>query len=178
MKNLFRSFAVLRMTSCMEIPPIVTNHKKSDDKFLRKRVPDFDFSKVSKKEIKEVISAMKLAMDLAKGIGLSANQIGLSYRFFIAKPEKKMYVVVNPEIMKPSEEIVSFEEGCLSVPGTYGPVDRPERIVVRGQDKNGKKVKFKVNGLLARVFQHEIDHLNGVLFIDKAREVYQASNKE
>lgn len=158
----------------MEIPPIVTNHKKADDKFLRKRVPNFDFSKVSKAEIKEVVSVMKVAMDLAKGIGLSANQIGLSYRLFIAKPEKKMYVVFNPEIAKPSEEVVSFEEGCLSVPGTYGPVDRPERIIVNGQDQNGKKVKFKVNGLLARVFQHEIDHLNGVLFIDKATETYKS----
>ena len=144
---------------------------KSHKSVLRARVPDFDFKSMTKKEIKELIARMVRIMQEAEGIGLSANQIGLSHRVFVAKPERKLYVVFNPEIMKSTDEAVIFDEGCLSVPQTYGSVERPERITIVGQDQNGKKIKFKVNGLLARVFQHEIDHLNGVLFIDKVKNV-------
>ena len=87
--------------------------------------------------------------------------------------EKKFYVVFNPKIIKSGEETTSLEEGCLSVPGIYGEVQRPDKITVMGFDESGKKIKFKINGLLARVFQHEIDHLNGGLFIDKAKELYK-----
>ena len=152
---------------------IVTIDKKSDEKFLRKPVSDFDFSRHSKKEIKELILNMKLAMQKVNGIGLSSNQIGLECRIFIAKPMKKFYVVFNPKIIKSGEETTSLEEGCLSVPGIYGEVQRPDKITVMGFDESGKKIKFKINGLLARVFQHEIDHLNGGLFIDKAKELYK-----
>ena len=121
---------------------------------------------------------MKLVMQEANGIGLSGNQIGLEHRVFVAKQGKKAYVVFNPEIVKESEEKHPMEEGCLSVPLSYGEVERAEKIVVRGRDINGRKVKYKINGLLARIFQHEIDHLNGVLFIDKAKEIHKLEKGE
>ena len=150
---------------------------KSEEKFLRKKAVDFSFKDHAKKEITELVARMKKAMILANGIGLSANQIGLEHKVFVAlvpqaQGPAKFYAVFNPKLEKTGDEEVSFEEGCLSVPGVYGDVDRPERITVTGLDKNGKALKFKVWGLTARVFQHEIDHLNGKLFIDKARQVH------
>jgi len=157
---------------------IFTINNKKEEKFLRQRVPIFDFKKISKKEINDLLKTMKEKMQAADGIGLSANQLGLSQRFFIAQlptPEGqiKSYAIFNPEIIKFSREKEIAIEGCLSVPGLLGYVERPEKIVLTGFDKNGKKIKIKAWGLLARVFQHEIDHLNGILFIDKAKEVFK-----
>jgi len=88
----------------------------------------------------------------------------------------KFYAIFNPEIIKASEKKTVLEEGCLSVPGVYGLVERPEKITLIGYDKNAKKIKIKAWGLLARVFQHELDHLNGVLFIDKCKKMYAVEN--
>lgn len=158
------------------MPPtynILTVQNKKDEKFLRKKTSDFDFKKMNAKEINALIFEMKKVMRNANGIGLSANQIGLDYKIFVAevpsqKGGSKFYAVFNPKIEKMSSEKVSMEEGCLSVPGLYGAVERPAQIIIRGFDKKGKPLKIKAWGLLARVFQHEIDHLNGFLFIDKA----------
>lgn len=165
---------------------IITINKKSDEKFLRKKTAAFDFSRFSQKQINELIKAMKRIMIQANGIGLAANQIGLDMRVFVAqimkldrhgnqrslsRAEQKFYAIFNPEIVKSSGEKTVSEEGCLSVPDAYGDVSRAEKITLVGQDKNGRKMKIKAWGLLARVFQHEVDHLNGVLYIDKAKEV-------
>lgn len=111
-------------------------------------------------------------MKKANGIGLSANQIGLDMRVFVAQPENKFYAVFNPEILKTSGEAKVIEEGCLSVPDVYGNVTRPDRVLLSGYDANGNKIKIKAWGILARVFQHEVDHLNGGIFIDKATEIH------
>ncbi len=160
---------------------ILTIDNKKEEKFLRRKPADFDFQKFSRKEIKELISKMKRAMHAAHGIGLSANQIGLDFKFFIAevpneKGGSKFYAIFNSKTEKASSEKVLFEEGCLSVPLTYGAVERPTRIVLSGFDKNGKPIKIKAWGLLARVFQHEMDHLNGLLFIDKAKDLRKYEN--
>lgn len=144
---------------------------KKEERFLRKKTAEFDFRKYKKPEIRELIKKMREAMKVANGIGLSANQIGLDLKVFIAQPEKKFYAVFNPEIVKKSGEKISMEEGCLSVPEHYGAVERPEKVTLIGLDQNNKKVKIKAWGLLARVFQHEMDHLNGGLFIDKCKEL-------
>ena len=141
---------------------------KEQENFLRKKTIDFDFSKHSLKEIKDLIKKMRAAMKKANGIGLSANQVGLNLKFFIARVNNKFYSVFNPKITKFSEETITLEEGCLSVPEIFGPVERSQKITLEGQDMNGKKIKIKCWDLLARVFQHEVDHLNGILFIDKA----------
>lgn len=153
---------------------IVTLNDKKKNKILRKKTADFNLAKFKKAEIKKIIQAMRAAMKEAAGIGLSANQIGLDANFFVAEIDSKFYAVFNPKIEKISQETDIMEEGCLSIPNTFGKVDRPSRVVLSGLDQNGKKIKIKAWGLLARVFQHEVDHLNGKLFIDKAVEVHKA----
>lgn len=154
---------------------------KSEAKLLRKKTVDFDFKKFTKKEVNELVIRMRRAMKAANGVGLSANQVGLRYRMFVAEvPDAqgamKFYAVFNPKIERASEETVPYEEGCLSVPGVWGDVMRPARIVLSGFDKNGKPAKVKAWGLLARVFQHEMDHLNGKLFTDRTKIVRKISN--
>jgi peptide deformylase len=158
-------------------PEIVTVTQKKDEKFLRKKAVPFDFKNFTRKEVNELITRMRRIMHAANGIGLSANQIGLTFSVFVAEvPDAqggtKFYAVFNPKIEKVDKTTITFEEGCLSVPGQWGEVTRAEQIVVSGYNKMGKKVKVKAWGLLARVFQHEIDHLNGKLFIDKAKKLY------
>lgn len=152
---------------------IFTTQNKKEEKFLRRKASKFDFKKHNKKEIRELVKKMRVVMKKVNGIGLSANQIGLDMRVFTAQPEKKFYTVFNPEIIKESDEKVDMEEGCLSVPNLYGSVERAEKVTLTGFDINNKKLKIKAWGLLARVFQHEIDHLNGILFIDKCKEVHK-----
>lgn len=156
---------------------ILLVQNKKDEKILRKKTADFDFKNFNKKEISELVTRMRRIMNAASGIGLSANQIGLPYRVFVAElPDPhggtKFYAVFNPRIERASETTASFEEGCLSVPGKWGDVVRAERIVISGLDKSGKPAKIKAWGLLARVFQHEMDHLNGKLFIDRTKNVH------
>lgn len=146
---------------------------KKEAKLLRKRVADFDFKKHSKKEINELLKRMREAMKAANGIGLSANQIGLDMNLFIAQAEGKFYAVFNPKITKYSDNNIIMEEGCLSVPEVFGTTERPEKVTLEGYDKNGKKLKIKAWGLLARIFQHETDHLNGKLFIDIATDLHK-----
>jgi peptide deformylase len=158
---------------------IVTVAQKKDEKFLRRKTVPFDFKKFTRKEVNDLIARMQRIMHAANGIGLSANQIGLEFSVFVAEvPDAqggtKFYAVFNPKIEKADKATVTFEEGCLSVPGQWGEVTRAEQIVVSGQNKMGKKVKVKAWGLLSRVFQHEIDHLSGKLFIDKAKRLYSS----
>ncbi|MFA5099151.1 MAG: peptide deformylase [Candidatus Paceibacterota bacterium] len=174
---------------------ILTIENKADEKFLRKKTAEFVFAGINKKELVELIKHMRKMMIEANGVGLSANQIGLNLRLFVAqifdKPIKrgednkiimppqsdmKFYAVFNPEIIKFSDKKVAIEEGCLSVPGVYGIVERPEKVTLTGLDKNGRKIKIKAAGLLARVFQHETDHLNGILFIDKCDKLYKVKD--
>ena len=161
---------------------ILTVDDKKEEKFLRRKTADFDFEKFTKKEVTELVSRMRKIMRKANGIGLSANQIGLDLRMFVAEiPDGqggiKFYSVFNPKIEKVGDEMALYEEGCLSIPGKWGDVERAKSITVSGQDKNGKPAKIKAWGLLAHVFQHEVDHLNGKLFIDRAKIVHEASNE-
>ncbi len=153
---------------------IFTVNNKKEEKFLRTKVGDFDFGKANKNKIKEIVGGMAETMLRANGLGLSANQVGLNARLFVAlipdeedEKDGKFYAIFNPEIIKFSRKKIVMEEGCLSIPGVYRLVERPEKIALEGQDENGKKIKIQTGGLAARVFQHETDHLNGILFIDK-----------
>lgn len=150
---------------------IVTIAQKKDEKFLRTPTVNFDFTKYDKKHIRELIKTMRQSMQKAEGIGLSANQIGMNIKVFVAKVENKFYAVFNPELTQLSKETINLDEGCLSIPGVYGTVERPDKLTLKGFDQAGKPLKIKAWGLLARVFQHEMDHLNGKLFIDKAKMV-------
>ncbi len=152
---------------------LLINNQK-EEKFLRKKLTPFNLTRENKKELKELIKKMRTAMKEYNGIGLSANQIGVQKRIFVAQvPDNngrhKFYAILNPEITKVSKEKKAMEEGCLSVPEQFGLVERPYRVSLEGYNIQGKKVKIKAWGLLARVFQHEIDHLNGIIFLDKAK---------
>lgn len=120
---------------------------------------------------------MIVTMKEAKGIGLAAPQVGVSARIFIVDMEGKVSVFINPEVRDFSKEIGPFEEGCLSVQKIWGPVTRPKKLTIKAADQNGKIIKVRAKGLLARVIQHEVDHLNGILFIDKAEKLYKAEEK-
>ncbi len=110
---------------------------------------------------------MRKSMKRASGVGLAAPQVGVGKRLFVtAAPDDEFRVFVNPEILGTSVDEVWMEEGCLSVPGIYSSVKRPKKIAIQAQDLEGNFFKMKLSGFLARVFQHENDHLNGVLFID------------
>lgn len=152
---------------------IWTINDKSETKLLRKKMSAFDFSKFSKKQLTELIKKMREAMKKSNGIGLSANQMGLDMHFFVAQAEGKFYAIFNSKITKTFDGDIHMEEGCLSVPEVFGEVVRPAKLVLEGLDKNGKKVKIKAWGLLARIFQHELDHLDGKLFIDTAINLHK-----
>ncbi|MDP1688999.1 MAG: peptide deformylase [bacterium] len=154
--------------------PIITITEKKDENFLRKKTELFDFNAHSKKEIQELVTNMRKIMIAANGIGLAANQIGLKFRIFVARvPEAngkmKFYAIFNPKIERFSKDTKILSEGCLSVPGILGEVPRAGKVVLSGFDKFGKPIKIKAWGLLAHIFQHETDHLGGMLFIDKAK---------
>lgn len=107
-----------------------------------------------------------------QGIGLAAPQVGISKRFFICQPEgHKLWVFINPEITLTSEEQGDYEEGCLSIPGIWSDVVRPAQVQVQAFNEKGRPFRVDADGILARVIQHELDHLNGVLFIDHLSQV-------
>jgi peptide deformylase len=122
-------------------------------------------------ELKPLFELMERTMIAAKGVGLAAPQIGISRQIAIMNPEPedetKLIKMINPRIVAASNETAKIDEGCLSVPGARGDVERPERVTVAYQDENGKEHTLEAEGLLARIVQHELDHLNGVLFIDR-----------
>ena len=115
---------------------------------------------------RRLVTDMLQTMREAPGVGLAGPQVGVLERIFVWEVGEEWGAVFNPVIQSRSEETVESEEGCLSLPGLYYPVTRPERVVVTGSDENGEPVTLEVDELLARVCQHEIDHLDGVLFID------------
>ena len=118
-------------------------------------------------EIKGLIERMYVMLVEYRGLGLAAPQIGVSKRVFVYDVGEGHHALVNPEIMKTGGEQIGIE-GCLSIPGLQGEVARYDRVTIAGIDEEGKNVKIKAEALMARVFQHELDHLNGALFIDRA----------
>jgi peptide deformylase len=117
-----------------------------------------------------LIEDMIETMRVAPGVGLAAPQIGVLERIFVWEVEDEHGAFINPEITWRSDSQGSGEEGCLSIPGLYYPVVRAEAVEVRGLDASGQAITMKAEGFLARVCQHEIDHLDGVLFLDRLEE--------
>ncbi len=151
----------------------------ADLSILKKKISPVHLTKENRGSLKRLVKDMRLTMRAAEGVGLSANQVELDMRLFVAevpppdgRGRPKFYAMVNPEILKQSKETNLLEEGCLSVPGVFGPVPRSNRIVISGLDLNGKPMKIKAWGFLARVFQHEVDHLNGFLILDRTKILY------
>jgi peptide deformylase len=153
------------------------------------------------KKVKQFTPALKqLAQDMLEtmrhygGMGLAGPQIGVMQRIFVAEiplpdddetephPQSgKSYVLVNPKLIKKATKLVEGEEGCLSIPNWRGTVDRPEWVEVRGQNIHGREIRLKVDDMLARIFMHEMDHLEGILYIDHIKDknkLWQLAEKE
>jgi len=120
--------------------------------------------------VERLLANMADTMYAFKGVGLAAPQIGVSKRLVVVDIGNGLLQLVNPEILQAAGQ-ERGKEGCLSLPGLWGEVDRATEIVVRCLDKKGSEMRFRATGFLARVLQHEIDHLDGILFIDRAVSV-------
>lgn len=127
--------------------------------------------------IRMILDDMVETMREANGVGLAAPQIGMMRRMFVAEPEPdEVYFFVNPEITE-TDGTQESSEGCLSVPGYSGLVDRPEKITIKGLDRDGKHQEYTFEGFRAVVMCHEYDHLDGILYTDKAKEMYQVTDE-
>ncbi|MBD3244868.1 MAG: peptide deformylase [Candidatus Moranbacteria bacterium] len=124
-------------------------------------------SDVGDPKIQDTIKNMIKTLKLNNGIGLAAPQIGKLIRLFVIELDYKLYVIINPEIKHISKDRIAMEEGCLSFPGIFYQIIRNKKITIKYIDQFGQKQTLKAKGILARAIQHEIDHLDGVLFIDK-----------
>ncbi len=155
---------------------VLTIHTKADEKILRTKTEPFELASMSKADMRLFLKEMRKTMQDALGVGLAANQVGISRQMFVAECDGKFYAVFNPKIEKVFGDAVEMEEGCLSVPGLRGTVKRYEKVLLTGTDQNGKKLKIKAWGLLAHIFQHETDHLSGKLYIDKASRIEKLEN--
>ncbi len=142
-------------------------------------------------ELQTLIDDMLDTMTAAPGVGLAGPQVAQSLRIILVRlPDDeesqqeygeaagKLYVIANPTIIRRSDDMVTDVESCLSLPGLLGDVERHENIEVTGQDRHGNPIRHTATGWLARVFQHEIDHLDGILYIDIAKDVWRLEDEE
>lgn len=136
-------------------------------------------------ELQNLIDDMIETMRDEPGVGLAAPQVGVSQRVIVVEYgddedeniPPKLYAVINPEFSRISRSMISGTEGCLSIPGVVGDVDRHESLTVKGLSRRGQPVTIKASGWLARIFQHEVDHLDGVLFVDRAEKVWMVEEE-
>ncbi len=137
-------------------------------------------------EFQALADDMVDTMRVAPGVGLAAPQVGESLRLIVVEygvdedeeVPPKLYVMANPEITRTSVEMLLGAEGCLSIPGWQGDVERFAEITVKGLNRHGRPMTVKAKGWLARIFQHEIDHLDGILFVDRAKRVWPAEEHQ
>jgi peptide deformylase len=160
---------------------------------LRQKAQKISIADISSKKIQEIISDMKDVLESEQfGVAIAAPQVGESLGLFVVAgkvfaarkseeydPKKHASrVYINPKITSTSKKKEELQEGCLSVRGKWGKVQRSERVTIEAYDKQGKKFTLGASGLLAQIFQHEIDHLDGILYIDKAIDVWDDEKEE
>jgi len=163
----------MALREIVTLPQIILRHKAH-------KVTDFG------PDFQALADDMVETMRQAPGVGLAAPQVGESIRLIVVeygdeedeKLPPKLYIVANPEISRTSQETVLGAEGCLSIPGIQGDVERFVAVTVKGVNRHGRPMTVKAKGWLARVFQHEIDHLDGVLFVDRAEKLWQAEEHQ
>jgi len=141
---------------------IITNEKT-----LRQKCDLVDKTEIETNAMQSFLQDMFKTLESANGIGLAAPQVGVSSQICIINLWNQRLVLINPQIIRYSRKKEISEEGCLSFPRKFIPVQRAKKIKIKYLDEKGKKRKVKVRDLLARVIQHEVDHLNGILFIDR-----------
>ena len=148
------------------------NLVKHDDRILTTPCAVFDFSNPP-------FDPIEFSQELVKhmyewnGVGLAANQVGVPYRIFAMRGQPENFVCFNPRVVQPSEMQVVLEEGCLTYPGLYVKIKRPQHIRVRFQTPNGDTLTKQFTGMTARIFQHELDHLDGIVFYNKANRFHR-----
>lgn len=148
--------------------------RKAGEKVLKEK--SLPAAKIDRK-IKQLLDDMVKTMYAADGVGLAAPQVGVSLRIVVIDVGDGLIELINP-IITETEGLESGTEGCLSVPGVYGDVERFAKVTVEALDRAGKKIQISGSGLLARALQHEIDHLEGVLFIERAKTIYKSQGQE
>ncbi len=154
----------------MPILPIITYpHKILETK--AKKVTN-----IKSPEIKELVFNMLETLEAKKGLGLAANQVGKSLRLCVIKFEGRTNILFNPKYKSKSWKKAVFEEGCLSFPGMFFPVKRHIKVTVEAQDRKGNKFILKADGLLSRALQHEIDHLDGIVFTSRKVKIRKKNN--
>ncbi len=116
-------------------------------------------------EVRRLVDDMYETMDAARGVGLAGNQVGVARRVAVVDADDDRFAMIDPVILE-TEGRTAAEEGCLSIPEIYGEVSRPERVVIEATDRDGNRYRKEATGLKARAIQHEIDHLDGILFLD------------
>lgn len=142
--------------------------RKSGDPVLREKTKKIKDPLA--KDVQELALSMLETMRGANGLGLAAPQVGKNLRLCVIEEGGETYVLINPQITAKSKTKVLMEEGCLSFPGEFFPISRPEEVKVRYIDEKGVAKKIKGSGLLGRALQHEIDHLDGILVIDRIKK--------
>lgn len=152
----------------------IRNIRYDDDEILRKRSKEIE---TIDNKIRELAMDMVETMYKFDGVGLAAPQVGILKRIIVIDIGEGPKVFINP-VIKKTIGVQTGEEGCLSSPNVFGNVDRPETVVVEAFDLDGKQIKVKAKGLEAIVLCHEIDHLDGILFLDKAYDIYTLTEEE
>ena len=175
----------------------MTTIVQTGDKVLRETAKEISLAEIKSAKIKKILAQMTKAFSVAKdGVALAATQIGVPLRIFIVlkeytenktaqelkeiqekKVKPEIVVFINPKITKISKKKQTVREGCLSVVGTFGAITRAEKVTVEAYNEKGEKFSRGASGLLAQIFQHEMDHLNGILFTDTATNLEKLETK-
>lgn len=158
----------------MAILPIV----KDGDPVLRKRAAEVPRAEIGTPAFAKLLEDMLETMYDANGVGIAAPQVGVSKRVFIAESSEGPIALVNPVFTKKSWKLLKGEEGCLSVPGKYDKLRRVKEVTVAALTADGKEVNFSAENFFARVLQHEMDHLDGFLYIDRVKEQAEEEKKK
>lgn len=145
---------------------------------LRERSAEVDPTKIGTPAFQAFLDDLIETMFVEDGVGIAASQVGRNERICIVNETTGAKAYINPEITKMSEALQDSEEGCLSVPGTWGIVPRAKKISFKALDRHGRRVEFDAKGFMATVYQHELDHLNGILFVDKATKIIKKTGKK
>ena len=151
---------------------ILTDHNP----VLRKKSKKLSAEEIKSKEIKKFCADMVKTIAGKDGVGLAAPQVGKNIRLCVVNTKNGEIYLINPKIIKKSWAKEWGEEGCLSFPGLFGEVRRHKKIICKFLDREGKENIVQADGLLARVIQHETDHLDGILFVDKARNLKEVKS--
>lgn len=147
---------------------------KLGEDIIRAKCESVDSSEIND-EMRSLFNEMFETMIAADGVGLAAPQIGIARRFFVLIADDEVRrVFINPQIISTSQNLVDYDEGCLSLPGFSENIRRPEKVTVQALDENGKPFTLEADGLLARIIQHENDHLDGIVYIDRGNPEFAA----